>query len=128
MSDYFGIGTSSGGIASLEALTVPIMADSAPVKSSFIKYPVLKLLASGATRGQGFPQASWLFSIMSLEERNSLRTYCTGASASVYIKTKKDDDSWANFSAIMIWPKDDSDRWDGNRKNLLINFIHLIEL
>jgi hypothetical protein len=126
--DYFGIGTTVDTITDLRELMTPLLETAAPVKSDYIKYPVMKLLGDGTTRGQGFPQASWLFTVIPLAERNELRTFCTGASENVYIRTKKDDDTFANFQAVMTWPKDDTDRWYGDRKNLLIQFVHLIEI
>ncbi len=119
----FMIGTTQGGMVNLEELNTPIT----PPKSTFMPVAVTRKTGNGSKRGFGFPVAYWSFPLMSLDERNQLKIFCTGASASVYIRTKKDDDSYVDYQATMNWPDDDtSDRWYGERKNILIEFVNLV--
>jgi len=73
--------------------------------------------------------AYWTFPLLSLDERNQLKSFCPGYSATVYIRTKKDDDTYANFQCIMNWVDDDtSGRWFGERKEIIIEFVNLVEV
>ncbi len=119
----FRIGTTLGGMVNLEELSVPLD----PPKSTFLPAAVTRKTGNGTKRGFGFPIAIWSFPVMNLDQRNQLKIFCTGASASVYIRTKKDDDNYADYQATMNWPDDDtSDRWYGERKNILIEFVNLV--
>jgi hypothetical protein len=101
----FKIGTLAGGTAgttNLESLTTPVL----PPKSTYSPYTSLKELADGSMRGVGAPVVTWRWSFLTHEMRDQLRLFCTGASASVYIRTYiKDSAGIPNyFLAKMIWP------------------------
>jgi hypothetical protein len=66
--------------------------------------------------------------MLSLEEYTQLRTFCTGSSAEVFIRTRIDDDTYADFSAKMILPNEGMGRWYGNRRNYKVTFRNLVEL
>ena len=122
---YFGIGTSASTITDLGSLTDPITYP----KSTFLATAVTKKTGANAKRGFGLPVAYWTFPLMTLEERNQLKTFCAGYSAEVYITTKKDDDTYADFSCTMNWVDDDtSGRWFGERKEIVIEFVNLVEV
>lgn len=75
------------------------------------------------------PVAYWTFPLMTIEERNQLKTFCPGYSAQVYITTKKDDDTFATFQCTMNWTDDDtSGRWHGNRKEIIVELVNLVEV
>jgi hypothetical protein len=60
----------------------------------------------GQQHGDGYPSQVWPWTYLSQAMYNVLRAYCTGKSATVYIRTRKVDGSgdWANYKAIMVWP------------------------
>jgi hypothetical protein len=118
----FMIGTTLEGMTNLEALMVPLV----PPKSNYLPYARTVNLGSGGKRGVGSPMAFWDFSLMTLEERNQLKEFCPGAAADVYIRTKLNDDTYADFSAKMLWLDNIEDRWFGEKKNMTIQFRNLI--
>ncbi len=118
----FKIGTTLGGMTALESLATPVPLP----QHDYLPFARVHNKGNGGTRGVGSPVTTWTFQILSLAEYNQLRTFCTGASALVYIRTKVDDDTYANFQANMIWPNESQNRWFGNRKNLVITFRNLV--
>lgn len=118
----FEIGETLETMTNLEELVVPLV----PPKSQFIPYARVVNLGDGGKRGVGFPIAIWEFSLIGLEERNQLKEFCPGASADVYIRTKKNDDTYGDYSAKMIWPEGIEDRWFGEKKNFTIVFRNLV--
>jgi len=119
----FEIGTTEEGMTNIEILTEPLD----PPKSEFLPYARIVNLGNGGKRGVGFPVAIWNFPLMTLEQRDQLKIFCPDASAAVFIRTKKNDDSYAVFEAVMIWPENE-DRWYGIKRNYQILFRNLIEV
>lgn len=118
----FMIGATLETLILLEELAVPVT----PPKSQFMPYARTVTLGSGGKRGTGFPVAIWEFALITLEERDELKTFCEGASQAVYIHTKRNDDTYADYSAEMIWPEGIEDRWYGEKKNFTIVFRNLV--
>ncbi len=117
----FKIGTTFGGMTNIEALTTPL-----PLPQfDYSAFARLANLGNGGTRGVGSPVATWTFQLLSLAEYTQLRTFCTGASAEIYIRTRIDDDTYADFKCKMILPNDGMGRWYGNRKNYVVTFRNL---
>ncbi len=106
----------------IDQLTTPLP----DPKSSYLPFARVNNKGNGGTRGVGSPVAQWTFPILSIEEYSQLKTFCTGASADVYIQTKLDDDSFEVFQGKMIWPNEPQDRWYGERKNFTVIFRNLI--
>lgn len=121
----FKIGTTLEGMELLTALTEPVTV--VPV-ASFEPFADYRTLASGKRLGLGAPVATWEFPTLEREQRDQLRTFCTEASAAVFIRTatNEDDDEYADFSAVMHWP-DAEDRPAGLRHGFRIRFTHLVE-
>jgi hypothetical protein len=120
----FKIGTSEGGMTNIESLTTPL-----PLPQfDFLPFARTVHKGNGGMRGVGFPVATWTFQLLSLAEYTQLRTFCTGASAEVYIRTRIDDDTYANFFVKMICPNDGMGRWYGNRKNYVVTFRNMVAL
>ena len=120
----FEIGTTEGGMTNLEALSTPV-----PLPEfDFLPFARVVNKGNGGTRGVGSPVATWTFQLLTIDEYNQLRTFCPGASADVYIRTKVDDDTYENFQAKMILPNDGMKRWFGNRKNYTVTFRNLLVL
>lgn len=117
----FEIGTTLIGMTNIEDLTTPLELP----KSEYFPYARTVNKGNGGKRGVGFPMASWTFAIMTLEQRDQLKTFCTDASGVVFIKTKLNDDSYAVFEAVMIWPENE-DRWYAHKRNYQIVFRNLV--
>ena len=125
----YQIGVSSGSMVKLE--NIAVSGSSVPVsypKSTFIPYANEVQLVSGLVRGLGFPRATWIWNVITRAERDALRTYCTGKSAAVYIRTKTMDsgDSYHTYSAVMVWPTQDEQRDTQRRLEFKIEFRALV--
>lgn len=118
----YKIGTTLENMVTLASLGI------ADPKSTFQPYTELVPLDSGKERGQGFPVATWQWGFLTVAQRNALRAYCTGASSSVYIQTRKADSSdvFDDFTAIMVWPLAE-ERDAFRRIGFVIRFKHLVE-
>ena len=120
----FEIATTLEELTDLAELTTAIE----PPKSSYLPYARVVNKGNGGTRGIGMPVASWTFGVLSIEQYNQLKSFCPEASAEIYIRTKKDDDSFAEFQGKIIWPNDPQDRWYAQRRSFTILFRNLIEV
>ncbi len=105
----FAIGTTTANLTELSALglTDP---------KAFFKQGVRRTMVNGQARDTGAPQAVWRWGFLRQAARDVLRTYCPGASATVYIRTRKLDnsDAFEVYQAIMIWPEEED--LDGYRR------------
>lgn len=98
----YQIGTTLGGLANLQALTVPV------------RYPKSRpeLAAETKTMGDyserliGAPTTVWHFSSISKAERDQLRVFCPNGSSFVFIKTMSLDNAnlFRVYTATMVWP------------------------
>lgn len=119
----FGIGTTALNITDLASLATPVEYP----RSTYLPVATAKRTGANTVRGLGLPVAIWEFQLITLAERNKLKTYCTGQSATVFISTKKDDDTYDEFECTLIWPVDDtSKRWYGERRDLVLEFVNLV--
>jgi hypothetical protein len=119
--DNFEIGLIEGAMTNIEELTTPLESP----KSEYFPYARTVNLGSGGKRGVGFPMATWTFALLEVEQRDQLKEFCPDASAEVFIRTKLNDDTYALFSATMLWT-DTEDRWYGTKRNYSIIFRHLV--
>jgi hypothetical protein len=121
----FRIGTTSGGMVTLESLGIP------DPKWDYQSYAQAVPLGSGLVRGLGGATARWRWAVLSQADRNSLRTYCTGASAAVYIETRTTEkissvsDQFDEFTANMTWTELE-DIQGGRRVGFEIIFKNLV--
>lgn len=100
-----------------------------PPRSTFAPWVATVDLGNGLSRAMGRPLASWQWGVISLAQRNSLRAYCTGKSARVYIRTRKNDssDAYVTYDAVMMWP-DEETKQAGRRFPFTIEFRDLVAL
>lgn len=70
-------------------------------------YAEIVTAASGKSIGRGLPVCEWRFSRLNSAQRAALRVICPGASASVFLRTLTNDDTYETFSAIMHWPPEE---------------------
>ena len=103
----FEIGTSVSGLQYLEDLGVAIP------RWEYRDWARAVELGDGTVRGHGSPAAVWRWRYLTLAQRAALKTYCSGKSASVVIRTRNNSHSYANYNAVMVWP--DAEEWDGSR-------------
>lgn len=116
----FAIGNTLAGIQALRALSIP-----AP-QSTYRPYSTDIRLGDGTMRGMGFPIATWHWGFLSAAQRDLLRTYCTGQSALVYIRTPKDDLSFVDYQAVMVWPSEE-ERASSRVLDFTLEFHRLVE-
>jgi hypothetical protein len=83
-------------------------------------------LGNGLWRWLGLPTTEWRWGFLSQAQRDMLRTFCTGTSALVSIRTRLNDsaDSYGYFDAILEWPAEDKDA--ERRLEFTIKFTNLI--
>ena len=86
------------------------------------------VLGDGSKRWVGFPSATMTWGFISQANRDALRAYCAGASATVYISIPVNDnqDEYVDFQATMFWP-DEEERDASRRKEFVIEYKRLIE-
>ena len=124
MASSFKIGTTSGGITSLDALGTPLP-DPQP---AFNEYQEKVKLANGSMRGLGPQTAVWTFPLLDVDELAQLETFLSG---DVYIQTRKRDDTFAVFEVLMNIPdpRQDGDHlFQGIRSGFVVEFIILSEV
>jgi hypothetical protein len=99
------IGLTAGTLVNLYNLT-------APVRPPLVHYnPGTEIgeNMNGLVEDLGSPQADLVWDYIPRIERDSLRIFCTGKSAIVYvyIPTTDNQDEYKTFRAIMVWPEED---------------------
>lgn len=119
----FKIGTTKEGMASIESLATPLPAPRARYQPGSERVT----LASGQERWIGWPVAVWEFPQLTEAQRDALRGFCSGASATVYIATLIDSagKTYDDFQAVMVWPEEE-DRRAGYAFGLEIKFQALV--
>jgi len=108
----------------IESLTVPVTCP----KSTFSPYSSVVELADGSKRGVGAPVATWHWDFLPQTMRDQLRTFCPGASASVYIRTYTKDNALSPhyYLAQMIWPTQSEETQATRRMDFTIEFRQLV--
>lgn len=124
MAYEFEIGLTLVGMVNVTELTVPLTAP----RSLYKRFATTVGLGNLSARGYGKPSSTWRWGFMSLTERDQLKTFCPGASAQVYIRTKKRDatETWANFLCWMIWPEEEEVQ-GGDVLDITILFRDMVE-
>jgi hypothetical protein len=108
----------------IEQLTVPVTCP----KSTFSQYASVVELADGSKRGIGAPIATWHWDYLPRTMRDQLRTFCPGASATVYIRTYTKDNAGAPkyYQAQMVWPTQSEETQATRSMDLTIEFRQLV--
>jgi hypothetical protein len=127
MTDIYDyqIGSTSGSMLKLENLS--LSGSPSPVdypRSTMKPYADTLPLVSGQVRGLGYPTTTWMWGVITRAQRDTLRQFCPGQSATVYIRTKTMDsgDAYGNYSAVMVWPTQEEERDSTRRMDLKIVF------
>jgi hypothetical protein len=119
------IGTTLEGMTNLESLTTPIPNP----KPFYRQFSEVVATLGGGNYGRGYAQVDWVWNVLTREQRDQLRTFCAGASATVYIRTRTNDnsDAYKKFIAIMRFPNEE-ERDSRARLDFKIAFMHLVEI
>lgn len=114
----FAIGSTST-TTTLATLGVP------DPKSPFSFYADESQMASSKWVGRGLPIITWRWGYLTQTQRNALRAYCTGISATVYIDTQENDnsDAYKRYKCTMKWPNDE-EREATKRVPFVLTFTH----
>lgn len=118
----YEIGTTYGGMTNVESLTTALPAP----RSTIQEFSQSVELASAGVRGAGWPVATWTWDILEQDQWDQIRTFCSGQSADVYIKTRKQDGTYQVYTATMVRPgqvRKDS----GRVLDLVVEFRNLVE-
>lgn len=118
----FKIGTTLAGITNIESLATPL-----PVpRVTRPTYELVKL-GNGSYRDVGFPYCTWTFPQLTKAQVTQLRTFCSGSSATVFIRTltQVNGTTYANYQATMIWP-DDEDARGGYEFGIEVRFETMV--
>lgn len=94
----FEIGAALATSATLTSRGIP------EPEANFTDYSTTVRLASGLTRGLGYPLASWHYGYLTNAQWDLLKAFQTGASAAVCISTMKNDGSFLRYNAVMVMP------------------------
>ncbi|HZU86602.1 MAG TPA: hypothetical protein VFF78_03895 [Anaerolineaceae bacterium] len=116
----FAIGSTHAGLQALTVMSIPAPQSTYRPTSTDVR------LGDGSVRGMGFPVATWHWGFLSAAQRDQLRALCPGQSAAVYIRTVKDDLTYDDFSAVMVWPSEE-ERAAGRVLDFTLEFHRLVE-
>lgn len=125
MASEFKIGTTSGGVTALDALTVALP-DPQPV---FNQYRKMIRMGDGTLRGQGPQTVVWNFPLLEPEQIAQLETFYSTSAR--YIRTRKRDDSFEIFEVLITVPEarqDGEHLFQGVRSGYVLEFIVLSEV
>jgi hypothetical protein len=102
----FMIGSTLAGMTALSSLTVPV---SNP-KSTYSPWSKPVQLGNGTILGLGWKTITWNWKIIKPAEVEQLRSFCSGASAEVFIVTRQNvADAFKAYKAVLVWPAEERD-------------------
>jgi hypothetical protein len=109
MASDFKIGTTSGGITSLDALGTPCP----DPQWEFQQFRKMDKLADGSMRGRGPNTVVWSFPMLEAAQVAMLETFIS--TSTIFIQSKKRDGSLGVFEVTMNWtdPRQDGDHMQG---------------
>ena len=109
MASDFKIGTTSGGITSLDSLTTPIP----DPQQRFDQYRKKERLGDMSMKGRGPQSVVWTFPLLEVDQLAQLETF--QSDDPIYIRTPKRDDTWGVFEVMVNWldPREDGDHMNG---------------
>ncbi len=127
MASTFKIGTTSGGVTALDALTTPLP----DPQWEFQEYRKMERLDNLGVKGRGPQTVTWQFPILEVDQIAQLEIF--KLDVPVYIQSLKRDDLSAVFEVRANWidPRQDGDHrpgFRGYRMGFLIEFIVISEV
>lgn len=126
MASGFKIGTTSGGVTSLDLLTTAVVEP----QPEYLKYRNIRKLGNAKFRGYGLPAVVWTFPMLEVAQVTQLLSF--ESDEPIYIRSLKADDTWGLFQVLMniIDPRYDGEHmagFRGYRSKLVIEFTVLDE-
>lgn len=100
----FMLGSGSASMVNVETLASNTM--PAP-KARYRTYSRPLELGDGTRRGAGWATAEWRWGFLTAAQRDALRAYCSGASATAYIRTRNEAQAYAYLTGVMVWPEEE---------------------
>lgn len=100
----------------------------APAGVRFRHHPIVHVAGDGVGLGTGYPQCEWLFDYLSWTDLGTMLAYLgTKESVSLYINTRRPDDTYQKYSAVMHRPRVPSEATQviGGWRNVIFRFTHL---
>ena len=95
----YEIGTTLGGMVTLASLDIPVP------ESDFTDFSDSVKLGSGLTRGLGYPLVTWHYGFLYLAQWDALIfDFCPTASASIFIATPNNSQTFLRYTAVMVPP------------------------
>lgn len=104
----------------VEELATPLN----PPRGRFYEFSAIVDKADAQQAGHGFPYAVWVFDILTVAMVAQLRTFCSGQSNTIYLTTRINDDTFATYQGVMLWPTPDQmDRRQIGGKYMGLEFV-----
>jgi len=112
-------------MVNVEDLTTPLPAP----KGLFKDYAQQISLGDGSVRGGGWAVGGWRFGFLTRAQRDQLRTFCTGASNSIYIRSRENDtaDAYRYYTCKIVWPQEE-EKDHGFRLEFVPEFRDMVEV
>lgn len=119
----YGLGTTAENILSHEQLGLPVPSEALPVDyESFIN------LGDGIPFGQGGLAQEQRYPLLTYAEYAVFKTYCPGAGAVVYVRTRKTLTTWAVYEAVMNMTSAPADDKVDILKDVVIKYTRMVEV
>lgn len=100
----------------------------APAGCRFRYHPIARISGDGLAVGDGYAQCEWLFDYLSWTDLGTLLAFLNGdESVSLYINTRRPDDTYSTYSAVMHRPRvpDEATQIIGGWRSVTVRFTHL---
>ena len=122
MASSYYIGASAGDLTELDDLS---LRDPQPAPVFYAEYVEC---GDGTTRGIGWLETEWRWSVISTTDIDALRDFCTGVSGTIYIITPDIDGVFKAYSAVMVWPQSPEALHGDYFQDFAIRFVQLVEI
>ncbi|MCK9600756.1 MAG: hypothetical protein M0R06_17070, partial [Sphaerochaeta sp.] len=128
-STEYKIGTTVENMKYVESLVGTGNAPNGPKGMAIQPWTLYRTAVSGRGYGDGYPNTEWNFTYLNTTMFAALMDYIGDGnqSAVVYIRTRNDEGTYANYKAIMHRPRPRQDMvWDMRHwSNVRVRFTHL---
>jgi len=95
----YEIGTSTGNLSNLELLGL-----DPPFQDGYTEASEIVEGADGLVYGHGWAETSWNWGLISQDNYDILRGYCSGRSAIAYVRLLGPDNTWDYCKVVLVWP------------------------
>lgn len=110
----------TGGMVTFQSLGLP-----SPLMD-FLEASQEDVMGDATVEANGWSEAEWHYDYLTAAQYTDLAAYKTDKTTQVYIRTRKDANTYGTFLANMIWPE--RERWSNNCVlDFNVRFIFLVE-